>query len=230
MMNSVDYNVAMEVASHEAIIRRTYRDSVGKWTWSVGLTSATGHDVTRYIDNPASLQKCLDVYVWALQNYARQVEEAFEGTPLTKAKFAAAVSFHWNTGAIKKASWVKHYKAGNAIQARANFMLYSKPAAIIGRRRAERDLFFDGRWSNTGTMTEYTRLTSRHTPVWKSGRVINVEKELLRAFGAAVAADHKSRPGAKVTQPTISPGKPAEKATVWGWIIKLFNAIFRRTS
>jgi GH24 family phage-related lysozyme (muramidase) len=223
MMNRVDYVVAMEVASHEAIIRMAYRDSVGKWTWSVGLTSATGHDVTRYIDNPASLQKCLDVYVWALQNYARQVEEAFAGTPLTKPKFAAALSFHWNTGAIGRASWVRHYKAGNAIKARANFMLYNKPAAIIGRRKKERDLFFDGRWSTNGTMTEFTRLTSRHTPVWGSARIINVEKELQKAFGAKVTENHKPKPGAKVSQPTLSPGKPAEKATVWGWIIKLFN-------
>jgi len=47
----VDYDVAMEVASHEAIIRQAYKDSEGVWIWSVGLTSATGHVVERYIGN-----------------------------------------------------------------------------------------------------------------------------------------------------------------------------------
>ena len=53
----VDYDVAMEVAGHEAIIRQAYKDSKGIWTWSVGLTSATGHVVERYIGKPQSLDR-----------------------------------------------------------------------------------------------------------------------------------------------------------------------------
>ena len=79
-VNEVDYSVALEVASHEAVIRQAYKDSVGIWTWSVGLTGATGHDVERYIDNPASLQHCLNIFVWALRNYAAQVNDAFPGS------------------------------------------------------------------------------------------------------------------------------------------------------
>ena len=70
----VDYDVAMEVASHEAIIRQAYEGSHGIWTWSVGLTSATGHVVERYIGKPQSLEHCLSVYVWALDNYADAAE------------------------------------------------------------------------------------------------------------------------------------------------------------
>ncbi|MDP3938205.1 MAG: hypothetical protein Q8R92_08705 [Deltaproteobacteria bacterium] len=206
-MSRVDYDVALEVASHEAVIRQAYKDSVGKWTWSVGLTSATGHNVERYIDNPQPLQRCLDVYVWALGNYARQVDEAFAGHTLTKAQYAAACSFQWNTGAIKVAAWVKHFKAGDVAKARKAFMNYSKPPEIKGRREKERDLFFDGVWSNDGTMVEYTRLTSRHTPDWSSARRIDVSKELRAAFGHAVVADHAPLPAAKVDQPTLSPRK-----------------------
>ena len=46
---AVDFEVAIEVASHEAIIRQTYKDSVGVLTWDVGMTNATGHTVERYI-------------------------------------------------------------------------------------------------------------------------------------------------------------------------------------
>jgi GH24 family phage-related lysozyme (muramidase) len=231
MKNQVDYDVALVVASHEAIIRQAYKDSVGKWTWSVGLTSATGHDVTRYIGKPASLQHCLNIYVWALKNYARQVDQAFKGHNLTKAQFAAAVSFHWNTGAIKRASWVKHFKAGNIEKARAAFMLYRKPPEVKERRKKERDLFFDGKWSNDGTMTEYTRLTSRSTPVWKSAKRINVREALRKAFGVKVIEDHKPRPTAKVTRPTLSPIETAAERPAPQKrpnLLDMFLAFFRK--
>src|SRR5690554_6331906 len=96
----VDHEVALEVACHEALVRQTYKDSVGVLTWCVGMTNATGHTVERYIGKPASLQHCMNIYAWALDRYADGVRRAFKGTPLTKAQFAAALSFHWNTGAI----------------------------------------------------------------------------------------------------------------------------------
>lgn len=204
-MNHIDYDVALEVASHEAIIRQTYKDSVGVQTWSVGLTKATGHNVERYIDNPQPLQHCLYVYVWALRNYAKQVDEAFAGVSLTKAQYAAAVSFHWNTGAIKRASWVRHFKAGDITKARKSFMAWSKPSSIIGRRKKERDLFFDGKWSNNGKMTEYTRLKTNHTPNWGSAVSIDVTEELHRIFA--------SKP-----EPKIKPS-----FDLWAFIKRIFN-------
>lgn len=49
----VTYRIALEVAYHEALVRRAYKDSVGVWTWSVGLRHQhrlgdVGHD-----DNPS---------------------------------------------------------------------------------------------------------------------------------------------------------------------------------
>jgi lysozyme len=207
----VTYRIALEVASHEAIIRQAYKDSVGVWTWSVGLTSATGHDVTRYIDKPAPLSKCLEVYVWALDRYADAVREVFAGYDLTEAQFAAALSFHWNTGAIKRASWVKSFKAGDMAGAKARFMNWVTPKSITARRAAERDLFFSGKWNNDGTMTEYTRLTASHTPVWSSAKKINVKVELLQAFeGPIIIEDQPAQPDAPVTQPTITPSADPE--------------------
>lgn len=175
-MNRITLNVALEVAAHEALIRQTYVDSVGVNTWSVGLTSATGHDVDRYIGEPQTLSKCLGVWIWALERYADDVREVMG--ELTEAQFAAALSFHWNTGAIKTASWVKHWKAGDTAKAKKAFMNWRKPAEIIPRRQKERDLFFSGVWSNDGTMTEYTRLTKSRTPVWRSAVKIDVTDEL----------------------------------------------------
>ncbi|MGE0231172.1 MAG: lysozyme [Flavobacteriaceae bacterium] len=179
----VDYEVALEILSHEAIVRQAYRDSVNVWTWSAGITSASGHAVERYIGKPQPMEHCLAVYAWLLETkYAPAVRAAFAGCRLSKAQFAAALSFHWNTGAIGRASWVKHFKAGNIAKARKAFMDWRKPPEIKERREAERDLFFDGKWSNKGTVTEYTRVTARGTPDWSSAKKVNIEAALRSAL------------------------------------------------
>jgi len=214
----VDSDVAMEVASHEALVRQTYVDSVGVRTWCVGMTSATGHDVDRYIDKPASLQHCMNLYVWALDRYADGVREAFRGVELTKAQFTAALSFHWNTGAIGRATWVRHFRAGRMEAAQRAFMSWIKPPEIAGRRRKERDLLFHGKWSSNGTMLEYTRVTSRMTPDWKSGKRISVAEELKKAFDSTPPAkaplDHAPIPDKKPLTPTLSPVTPEESDSI----------------
>lgn len=205
--HKVTFAAAMEIASHEAVIRQTYKDSVGVLTWSVGMTNATGHRVERYIGKPAPLQTCLDVYAWALENYADGVRRAFKGYDLTDAQFAAALSFHWNTGKIESASWVRKWKARDIAGARAAFLEWNKPKAIKARRKKEHDLFFDGVWSGDGTMIEYTRLTKNMTPVWSSAKRINVETELRAAFLKRIVGvqDQPPRPDAPVLTPTLSP-------------------------
>lgn len=237
MSTVVDYDVAMEIASHEAVIRQAYKDSVGKWTWSVGLTSATGHVVERYIGKPQSLEHCLRVYVWALDNYADEVRRVFKGFALTKAQFAAALSFHWNTGKIGSASWVEKFKAGQMKAAEKAFMLYRNPPEVVGRRKAEADLLFRGVWSNKGSMTEYTKLTPKGTPMWSSAKRINVEKELRAALAGEIPASDKvivEKPvkvevpvEVEVEKPTV-PKKIDEKVKqqsgFWEWLTGLFGS------
>lgn len=177
---------ALELASHEGLVRQAYKDSVGVWTWSIGITSASGHSVERYIGKPQTVEKCLDVYVWALEKYAADVRKVFASKPLTESQFAAAVSFHYNTGAIARASWVKKWLAGDVSGAKKSFMDWSKPAEIIPRRQKERDLFFDGKWSNTGTVTEYTRVKSNGQIDWSSAKKTNIKSDMERVFNGAV--------------------------------------------
>lgn len=171
--------MVLEVAHHEGLVRQAYKDSVGVWTWSVGITNASGHNVERYIDNPASLERCLEVWVWLLEQYMEDVDKAFT-MPLTEAQRAAALSFHWNTGAIHKATWVKDFNRGDMKAAYNNIMNWKNPPEIIPRRKAERELFFNNTWSGRGTMTEYTKVSSRHTPVWSSAKKIEVDDTLDR--------------------------------------------------
>jgi lysozyme len=208
----VDFNVAMEVATHEALVRQTYLDSKRVKTWCVGMTNATGHRVERYVGNPQTIQHCMNLYMWALTNYAEQVKRAFKAKPLNQAQFAAAVSFHWNTGAIASASWVRLWLSGDVAGARKAFMNWVTPKEIAARRQKECDLFFDGKWSNDGTMTEFTRVSANMTPVWASAKKINVAAELRNAFEetADVVLDQQPDPNSMPTGNTLSPdgGEP----------------------
>lgn len=198
-MKTLTTRICLEIAAHEAVIRQAYKDSVGVWTWSVGITSNSGHKVERYIDNPQPLRKCLEVWIWLMQEkYLPTVLEAFKGRELTEAQLAAALSFHWNTGAIKQATWVKKWKAGDMAGARKTFMDWRKPREVIPRREKERDLFFDGKWSNNGSMTEFTRLTSRHTPDWSSATRVD-------ASGAISAILARSLPPVIPPKPDLPP-------------------------
>lgn len=186
--------VAMEVIVHEAIVRQAYRDSVRVWTWSVGLTNATGHNVERYIDNPQPMERCIEVYLWALDNYADDVRQRFKGHSLTEAQFAAALSFHWNTGAILTASWVKSFLSGDMADAERRFMLWKNPPEILSRRKKEADLLFRSVWSSDGKATEYTRVTSGYSPVWSSAVRVDVEGIIRSKLGEPDDAEPSGKP------------------------------------
>jgi lysozyme len=192
IISTVNYATALEVAFHEAVVRQAYLDGAGVWTWSVGLTSATGHDVRRYIGAAQPMQHCLNVYVWALINYARHVDEVFAGVELPQNVYAGALSFHWNTGALRRASWVDLYISGDHADAEESFKSWNKVGGKVVhglsvRRDKEADLIWRGKWASNGQIREYTRLTTGSTPVWSSGVMRDVRSEMLIAFGENVS-------------------------------------------
>lgn len=211
---------ALELASHEGLVRQAYKDSVGVWTWSIGITNASGHNVDRYINKPQTIEKCLDVYVWALEKYANDVRKVFASKPLNEAQFSAAVSFHYNTGAIARAAWVKKWLSGDIAGAKKSFMDWSKPKEIIPRRQKERDLFFDGKWSNNGTVTEYTRVKANGQLDWSSAKRTNIADDMQRVFTPA--------PSAPISRPAVNASQPSA-----GWLstlIKAIASIFKRNN
>lgn len=181
----------LEIASHEGLCRSSYRDSVGVLTWSMGITNATGHKVERYLANPQTLERCLEVYLWALQKYVNDVDQTFKGYNLTEAQRAAAISFHYNTGAIKRATWVKEWKEGKVQKAKLSIMDWNKPSEIIGRRKKERDLFFDGKWSGDGTVTEY-EATAKGQLIFKSAKKTNISEALNKVLSHQYDKDNAS--------------------------------------
>ncbi|MBB3991350.1 lysozyme [Croceicoccus naphthovorans] len=156
----------LEIADHEGVVLEAYLDSVGVWTWGIGVTDDSGHKVGRYVDNPSTLERALEVYEWLLRTkYQPDVLAAFKGIALKEHQLAAALSFHWNTGAIREAHWVQLFCKGDVAGARKAIMNWSTPREIIGRRKCERDLFFDGRWSSDGDVLVYQVRKPGYQPV-----------------------------------------------------------------
>jgi lysozyme len=186
---SMTTRIMLEIIEHEAIVLEAYKDSEGVWTWGVGVTNASGHIVSGYKDNPQTMRRVLEVYEWLLRTkYLPGVLEAFNPMQLTEAQLGAALSFHWNTGAIGHASWVQSFKAGKRDQAFAEMLNWSKPKSIIPRRKLERQLFFEGKWSSDGLVTVYQRVSKpSYSPDWSSARQIDIQADLRAVIDAAKA-------------------------------------------
>lgn len=176
--------VALELLKHEGIVREAYRDVVGVWTWGVGVTKASGIDPLQYKDKPASIETVLRAYVGLLgHKYLPAVLRAFDGYVLREHQLAAALSFHYNTGGIARASWVSAVKIGDNRTAERKFMAWSKPAAIIERRRKEQRLFFHGEWSRPESVMVYQVSKPGYRPT--GGKRMNITTQLEKVLGEA---------------------------------------------
>ncbi len=152
------------IAMHEGIVPGPYRDSVGVWTFGIGHTAAAGApDPAKMPRGPsADLARVFAVFRKDLAAYEADVTKAVT-IDLEQQEFDALVSFHFNTGAIGRASLVKKLNAGDRKGAAEGFMAWRKPPQIIERREAEQHLFETGEYPEG------------RVPVWgvtETGRVI----------------------------------------------------------
>lgn len=178
--------IVAAVAHEEGLVLEAYKDSVGVWTWALGVTNASGHKVhPRYLDKPSSIEKAVEVTIWLLQNrYLPAVQRAFDGCRLKEHEIASALSFHWNTGAIARASWVRYWKAGMNDQARAAYLEWRKPAGIIERRRRDAALFFDGAWSDL-RVPVYPVAKPSYRPKWGEAKLVDLMPVITKMMGGA---------------------------------------------
>lgn len=148
-MKTSDKGIAALVA-HEGIVPAPYLDSVGVLTFGIGHTAAAGPPDPASLrrgmpaDLDAALREVFRVFRADLARFEADVLRVLAGRTVPQHEFDAAVSFHFNTGAIGRASWVKEWLAGRKDAAAGLMMQWRRPAAIIPRREAERDLFRDG--------------------------------------------------------------------------------------
>lgn len=91
----------------EGDVLRAYRDVVGVLTISRGLTAASG--VVRPVPGMVITQAESDrlTRLALARNYEPAAEKAMGPGNPKQHEFDAAVLFHWNTGAIARATWVR---------------------------------------------------------------------------------------------------------------------------
>ncbi|MEC3862335.1 lysozyme [Mesobacterium sp. TK19101] len=209
----------LALARHEGIVPGPYRDSTGTWTFGVGHTAAAGlpdpSSMPRGMpkDLDATIRKAFHLFRTDLARYEADVLRAVT-VPLKPHELDALVSFHYNTGGIARAALTRHLNAGNRAAAADAFLNWRKPASIIPRREAERDLFRHGRYP-TGTI-----------PVWGVDRMGRVDfsrpvRRLTEDEALALAR------GSSPTPPVLKPAPNVRK----GWLARLaafFSTLIRR--
>ena len=151
-------------------------------------------------DRDGGIREAFRVFHADLARFEAAVPRAVT-VPLAPHEFDALVSFHCNTGGIARAALTRHLNAGDREAAARAFLNWRRPASIIPRREAERDLFRHGRYP-TGTI-----------PVWavdRNGRV-DVSRPIRRLSETEALA--LLRPD--ITPAPISPEGPT------GWLARL---------
>jgi lysozyme len=128
---------------------------------------------------PADLDKAVSDVMALFRKDAAAYEAAVDRAvkvPLKQHQFDALVSFHFNTGAIAKASLTKKLNAGDYAGAGAGLMAWTKDPELVERRKAERDLFLHGTYPG-GSVTVWG-VTDAGRVIWKPQRRLNMPQFL----------------------------------------------------
>lgn len=115
----------------------------GAAPWTIGW-GATGAGIQR--GTLWTQAQCDDRLLEDITRHAIDVDRAIGDTPTTQAQFDALVSFHYNTGAIHRATLTRKHCSGDADGAAAEFTRWNRAGGrvmrgLILRRNAEAELY-----------------------------------------------------------------------------------------
>ncbi|WP_435168325.1 lysozyme [Falsirhodobacter sp. 1013] len=175
---------------HEGIVPGPYMDSVNVATYGIGHTAAAGapDPADLPLGMPADLDTALaDVAAVFRRDIARYTADVLKAVRVDLAphELDALVSFHYNTGAIAQASLTEALNAGDRARAGALFLNWKKPAEILPRRTAERDLFLHGTYPE-GVVTVW-QVDTRRRVIWTPARTLSAAEALALMRGGPVA-------------------------------------------
>ncbi|MAE92959.1 MAG: glycoside hydrolase [Pelagibaca sp.] len=124
--------------------------ATGGEPWTIGW-GATRDGLHGYVREGTvwTQQQCDERLVSDLARYANGVARAIDDAPTSQAQFDAMVSFHYNTGAIGRATLTKKHKAGDHEGAAAEFKRWNKAGGrvlngLVRRRASEAKLYRSG--------------------------------------------------------------------------------------
>lgn len=145
---------------NEAVVLSAYKDSVGVWTLGVGHTASAG------LPKPVAgmtvtLASALALLREDIEAYEKGVNRAVK-VPLAQHEYDALVQFHYNTGAIAKASLVNKLNKGDRLGAADGLRAWNKAGGkvskgLVRRREEERKLFLTGDYGDISKVPVYDK-------------------------------------------------------------------------
>lgn len=135
---------------HENEVLRAYLCPAGIWTIGVGLTAASGVVKPKAGMVITSAQSTNLLGEALRRNYEPTVKAMMPGA--RQHEFDAGVSFHFNTGAIRKATWVKKWRAKAAASViRSGLLAWNKGGGkvlpgLVRRREDEARMLLEGKY------------------------------------------------------------------------------------
>lgn len=224
----------MALISHEGIVLSRYKDSKGVWTIGVGHTKAAGGLNPEKFTGTLSITQVMDMFAEDIAKYEADVNKALK-VNVTQHQFDALVSFHYNTGAIARATLTKTLNTGDKATAAKQFMNWVKPPEIKKRREAEMNLFKNGVYPAPTAMA-YSASSSGAVQ-WGKGKKVNLE-ELLPAKEeyvadydkmVEVAIDAIEKGKETIGTINVTPGKSeynTGSVTIMSLLAKFFGKLF----
>ena len=214
----------LALVRHEGVVPGPYLDVKTVWTFGIGHTAAAGPPDPETMprgmpaDLDTGIREAFRLFRADVAAYEAEVRRAVK-VPLEPHEFDALVSFHYNTGAIARATLTKALNAGNRVAAADAFLNWRRPASIIPRREAERDLFRHSRYPG-GTI-----------PVWSVDRGSRVDfSRPVRRLTEAEALDLiRSLATPATPAPSLQPEMPHDAPAGWlALLVGFFTTLIRR--
>jgi lysozyme len=152
------------IAKSEGIVPAPYIDPVGVWTFGIGHTKMSGAPDPEKMprgmpeDVDAAIKQAVALFQKHIKKYEDGVNRAVK-VPLAQNEFDALVSFHFNTGAISRASATEALNRGDREDAARRLTLYNKGRVngqlvvlegLVKRREEERRMFLFGEYPRDG--------------------------------------------------------------------------------
>ncbi len=142
---------------HEGVVLKAYRDVVGVWTIGCGLTAKSGVVKPR-AGMAITREHASELLQLALtRNYEKAVHGCMQRA--LQHEFDAALSFHFNTGAIGRASWVRSYQKVDWPMVQKRLLLWVKGGGRVlpglqRRRQEEYALMRHGAYTAAGDVPD----------------------------------------------------------------------------
>lgn len=205
------------IAKHEGIVPGPYLDSVRVWTYGVGHTAGAGAPTPSAMmrgmpaDLDAELVRVAAVFRQDLKTFEDRVNQHVK-VPLTQHQFDALVSFDFNTGGVyykekatgrwRNATLVDTLNKGDYRTAGLQFMNWSSPPEIVGRRTEEKDLFLTGVYPKG------------NTSVWPVDNAGRVTYKAVRTLTPQAVVALVTGPVPAPAPPQVPPVAPAAPVSV----------------